>query len=70
MDWQPIDTAPKTERHVLLAGPGLDGAGPYVADGYFQRDSPAMTWVLFTNRSRVGEPTHWMPLPEPPVVVP
>ena len=56
MEWQPIDTAPKDGRNVLV----FDGEPePYIA------------WWHLTNaewRASDGavSPTHWHPLPPPP----
>jgi hypothetical protein len=58
--WQPIETAPKDGTIVLV----WDGENMAVAD-----------WVEFPYRPGGGwmegievfsDPTHWMPLPEPP----
>lgn len=63
-DWQPIETAPKDWTHVLLA------FGSSVAEGYWLEG--ADLW-LYANTSIddesciIDDPTHWMPLPAPPV---
>jgi len=69
--WQPIETAPK-DRQIILSrifggiihqidvggwevSPGRDDPGGY--------DPPFADW---TSNYGIEEPTHWMPLPEPP----
>ena len=61
--WQPIETAPRTGDDILLWD------GTFITCGFWthRKDVVSRTpsgWVMdfFTNR----EPTHWMPLPEPP----
>lgn len=67
MQWQPIETAPKDGTRLLAYWPpvfGGDNAGC------------ATTWWVVTSSGLFGwespweyadrEPTHWMPLPEPP----
>ena len=53
MDWQPIATAPK-DRRVLLGAPSV------VREGEWWEAYGGMWSVDFS-------PTHWMPLPEPPL---
>ncbi len=59
--WQPISTAPKDKTRVLLFG------GGYMETGYYD-DSPRIgpypnwRWPIALN------PTHWMPLPNPPKI--
>lgn len=67
--WQPIETAPKDGTAILAFFPGRRG---YVA----RQDVATIHWVewgggCWNNTSSghsimVDEPTHWMPLPEPP----
>lgn len=71
MTWQPIETAPAPNLEALLwfeweitssgkRGCILIGAKRYDDDGVLAwRDED--TWEV------LGEPTHWMPLPEPPL---
>jgi len=58
--WQPIETAPKDGTFILVAVPGEVAIHIMLVwwlDG----------WCLdMTNTPIVGNPTHWMPLPEPP----
>ena len=59
MEWQPIETAPKDGTPVLawLVNPSGD---EYITVIKANR-SGGWDW-----RSIYFEPTHWMPLPEPP----
>ena len=69
-DWQPIETAPKDGTNIL-AWPCSDGWGdeyfPYVVQWVDANEYHEGMW-----REAAGEkydwfnPTHWMPLPEPP----
>ena len=65
MEWQPIETAPKNETRILvcatLRGASL-GSGRDVAIAWW--DAHYEIWV--TGFQNNPEPTHWMPLPEPP----
>ena len=69
MDWQPIETAPRCEsrqRHNVLVTMDAD-----VADGYPPITIACLTshgWVTKCARKKRlwFEPTHWMPLPDPP----
>lgn len=67
-EWQPIETCPKIDcKYVLLYGES-DGMGPYSV-GWWEDISAAAPpdaeqgyWISDLR----GEPTHWMPLPDPP----
>lgn len=62
MDWQPIETAPKNERLLLLRQKdGDEWSGTFV--GYWSHSRSS--WMYGIGR-RIPNPTHWMPLPEPP----
>jgi hypothetical protein len=65
MDWQPIETAPRPDVHFLAV---VDGQVRIVSwgktshvpiYGFCLRDQGA-------EDSDICEPTHWMPLPDPP----
>jgi hypothetical protein len=67
--WQPIETAPKDSTAILLwpytpgdiwsgHAPKEVALGYYVADGVWLNPEDAFGTTF--------EPTHWMPLPEPP----
>ena len=60
MTWQPIETAPKDGREVLVAVDKSYTGGVLVAL-WCAHDEAWKDWDLDT-----WEPTHWMPLPEPP----
>ena len=72
MTWQPIETAPRDETPVLLFyAPsetyGRPASGGIIEGWYFS--SPKQIddgWETIVGS--IGEPTHWMPLPEPPKI--
>lgn len=79
MDWQPIETAPKDGtriflffpewRHSVQPGHWLDSKE--IRYGKIYRESAQ--WIVegsafFSIHERKLEPTHWMPLPDPPKV--
>lgn len=64
--WQPIETAPRDEEVYILAI--REGAKvPFVAS----YDADFDNWFTFNGAleacGQKFEPTHWMPLPAPPV---
>lgn len=64
-DWQPIETAPKTGRDVILWGP----CRPDGATRPYARDANVGWWCADHWRTRTNEvcnATHWMPLPAAP----
>lgn len=65
--WQPIETAPKNGRIILVAFPILSGAakGQMVVGESQWCDGGY--WEGF-HRPDKEQPTHWMPLPDPPDV--
>ena len=98
-DWQPIETAPKDGRVVLLATDYKRGGHDRVRCAYWNSsrtarwifkdkdtqvrdgwndtscwhefvslDAGAQEWIDEEDRTfvRAFDPTHWMPLPEPP----
>jgi hypothetical protein len=60
MEWQPIETAPKDGSLVLGFGPH-EQRRTYIEAIQHYRGKWTITWM-----DGYGEPTHWMPLPEPP----
>ena len=76
MTWQPIETAPKDGTHVILWIEGSAIEGQW--DSQTRNDGTSYgpgTWeVLILPSHGCGccsnendPPTHWMPLPTPPV---
>jgi hypothetical protein len=62
--WQPIETAPKDGTQILLAV-YFSGAGwGIAAGGWEQKRSHWWSWMF--NGGDDAQPTHWMPLPDPP----
>jgi len=59
MEWQPIETAPRDKKAVLVYCPDIKCIFcVYLEDGL---------WFIFGNRGILQpKPTHWMPLPEAP----
>ena len=55
-EWQPIETAPKGERDLLLC------CGGRVYQGFWG----GKNWYAYYDLDMIARPTHWMPLPEPP----
>lgn len=69
MEWQSIETAPKDGTEVLVYDAGMIEAGmSTIQQAYWHRDRRYLSggeWrVSALHRS---EPSHWMPLPSPPV---
>jgi len=74
MNWQPIETAPKDGTSILVFGKfGADIARWNKDPSVWDRDVDAC-WTVFEPDDYFYaihlldefEPTHWMPLPEPP----
>lgn len=62
--WQPIETAPKLGKWVLLWWPAITDAAfvGYCIDGQWRAATSGDRWPTLPG------PTHWMPLPEGPTV--
>lgn len=75
-EWQPIATAPKDGSWVLLSGGYIDYGwdaedNPHcvVGQSYASRnwgDCWQFAWYDSGYYGIYNNPTHWMPLPEPP----
>ena len=67
-DWQPIETAPRDGSQVVVWNPDNPyGEWPLMA----QWHAPSQTWSIHIEGQRIWlglplDPTHWIPLPEPP----
>jgi hypothetical protein len=75
VDWQPIATAPKGRRVLLYLPNENIGVGNwYCQTGEYHDDYAALEpqpfWRIDSDErgtySRAHQPTHWMPLPDPP----
>ena len=61
-EWQPIETAPKDGNSVII----YDPRGTTVCEAIY--DKHQSSWVDPVETYYRYHPTHWMPLPAPPVV--
>lgn len=75
LKWEPIETAPKDGREVLMIAKraGVSGSflvGHYMPGGHCIEDHPPIDagWYFWNGCmfDWTSNPTHWMPLPEPP----
>jgi hypothetical protein len=74
VSWQPIETAPKDGAEILLCkATDADGKPMGKAFGLFVQRAAWCGdegWVVYCSLPSEPhlffEPTHWMPLPEPP----
>lgn len=63
--WQLIETAPKDGTWILIyCDSGVEKVQWYeiAGDGQWERSPTAE----YDNECGIDDPTHWMPLPEPP----
>jgi len=73
-NWQPIETAPRDGTWILLTGGSVDwdwdgDSKPRVVAAQFRErnaDSWQFAWFDAGYYGEYENPTHWMPLPEPP----
>ena len=59
-EWQPIETAPRDGYHIQLYRHDIQFVGYYAEAG----------WCMQGCKLIEPQPTHWMPLPEPPTEPP
>jgi hypothetical protein len=57
--WQPIETAPRTKDFIAHLGNGYITRARFISGKFFAADS------MGEGKGNT-EPTHWMPLPDPP----
>lgn len=57
MGWQPIETAPRDGTSIIVA----TNTG-FVGEAFFHHE-----WCWQRRGRTTTRPTHWMPLPPPPV---
>jgi hypothetical protein len=63
-DWRPIETVPRGWVVIICRAGDADSAAGYLDD------EGRANWIGFQPRIRGGKPaypTHWMPLPSPPL---
>ncbi len=70
IDWQIIDTAPKSER-VLIFTPHVGAETAILLESVdSEGKAKGNQWFVGQSMKNGGathyKPTHWMPLPEPP----
>ena len=76
-EWEPMQTAPRNGTEVLLQvkiRAGIRGrclVGHFMDGGHCIEDHPPISrgWYFWNGKmfDVASEPTHWMPLPDPPV---
>lgn len=72
MLWQPTETAPRDGTYILLYAKGYYAIATWMECSL--DTEPGKRWVISTvdcmgephGQDIVLNPTHWMPLPEPP----
>lgn len=65
--WQPIETAPKDGRNVLLYADGVREYARYVVGHWGKALLTPAQWFDYAGTKPLGlTPTHWRPLPTPP----
>lgn len=73
-DWQPIETAPKDNTDILLWNGRFVSVGRWNICEFYTRAQPYWAtergYMFGVQYDRACQPTHWMPLPEPPKVTP
>ena len=68
-EWKTIDSAPKDGTSILLWCPYADKSGTIVVGEFWVRAWASSDWKIDYSTMVIldaPDPTHWMPLPEPP----
>ena len=66
-EWQPIETAPKDEKVlVVFLEPFFGKFTQETESAYYDSGSGKWLFWLYGREIVGGGVTHWMPLPEPP----
>jgi hypothetical protein len=66
-EWQPIQTAPKDARVMLWLDGPIRAPKP-VFGRWIQPANPRIPGFWMTEGGGSAKPTHWMPLPDPPIL--
>lgn len=66
MDWQPIETAPKDGTRLWLFYPDARADDQQVVGWFVDDLRNGPRWIDHADCREFDEPTHWMPLPDPP----
>lgn len=61
-EWKPIETAPKDGTEIVALVSGV----PYIVSWTTHGKQHAEPWWRDREGYGLTEPTHWMPLPDPP----
>ena len=76
MKWQPIETVRKVPNKQVLLCRMHEGDVVAIGDGYWGKrsrqfynvpDDEGDVWCRGAGVFQFPEPTHWMPLPKPPI---
>jgi Protein of unknown function (DUF551) len=69
-EWQPIETAPTMRTILLFAATDIGDDGSVknwrMETGFWSMGHAGWKWGGYELRPYSVQPTHWMPLPEPP----
>lgn len=60
--WAPISTAPEDGTGILV----YDQSNEWQCEAWFDRSEGCFVFPDWARVHRSIDPTHWMPLPEPP----
>lgn len=68
-EWQPIETAPRAEFSTIIGGflHDEEGYSPPSREMYWGIDRKGWRLTSDPNWNGCPQPTHWQPLPAPPV---